>query len=62
MKKFIIVLCVCFALTGCILKGKKVVLTDAKTGTELTVTEDGLIVEGSIPVGGVQITVSEDNE
>lgn len=62
MKKLIIILCVClcFALMGC-LKGKKVVLTDSNTKTELTITEDGVVINGTLPVGnGVVVTVTEE--
>ena len=62
MKKIIIALCFCIAITGC-LKGKKVVLTDTKTNTSVEVTEDGLIVSGTLPIGdGVELTVTEDAE
>ena len=61
MKRILCILCVCFMFSGCILKGKKVVLTDTKTNTSVEVTEDGLIVSGTLPVGdGVELTVTEE--
>lgn len=58
MKKFIIILCLGFALVGC---KKTVRITDTDTNTSIIISEDGAIIEGTIPIGnGVEITVTEE--
>lgn len=60
MKKIIFILCICITITGC-LKGKRVVVTDTTTKTSVEVTEDGLVVDGTLPIGnGVELTVKEE--
>jgi hypothetical protein len=53
MKKIIVILCVCLTLVAC----KTVRIKDTATGTNVVITEDGLIVEGDLKINE-HLTVS----